>query len=93
MGDMLELGRMKEQFHYQAGKDIKGVCDIFIAVGALSRLAADTAKSFGFDAKNVFSCSTSLEARDILFNEISPTKDDVVLVKGSRLMKMEEIIK
>ena len=93
MGDMLELGRQRELFHYQAGNQVAKVCDAFITVGKLSKLAADSAKTFGFDIKNIFTCESCQEARNILFNKLSPKQDDVVLVKGSRLMKMEEVFK
>jgi UDP-N-acetylmuramoyl-tripeptide--D-alanyl-D-alanine ligase len=91
MGDMMELGVDKEEFHYEAGKQIARVCDKFIAVGKLSKVAADAAKHSGFDTRNLFSCSCVDEARELLFTKISPKKEDVVLVKGSRAMRMEKI--
>jgi UDP-N-acetylmuramoyl-tripeptide--D-alanyl-D-alanine ligase len=91
MGDMLELGNYEKKFHYQAGREAAQCCDIFITVGKLSRLAADAAKDSSFDTKNILTCQTSSQARDILFKKVSVKKDDVVLVKGSRLMKMEEV--
>ncbi len=93
MGDMFELGSRRESFHRQAGQRASSVCDTFITVGELSRLAAEAAKISGFDIKNIFTCDTSAQARDILFNKVLPKEDDVVLVKGSRLMKMEEVFK
>jgi UDP-N-acetylmuramoyl-tripeptide--D-alanyl-D-alanine ligase len=93
MGDMLELGNDKELFHRQAGKRVARVCDAFITVGELSKKTAEVARSLGFDIKNIFSCENSHQARDILFNKVVPNSDDVVLVKGSRMMKMEEVIK
>ena len=92
MGDMLELGDGQEGFHKRAGKDAAGVCDVLVTVGKLSRLAAKTAEACGFDTKNIFSCESSSQAKVILENEISPKKEDVVLLKGSRRMKMEEIL-
>ncbi|MCX5707673.1 MAG: UDP-N-acetylmuramoyl-tripeptide--D-alanyl-D-alanine ligase [Candidatus Omnitrophica bacterium] len=91
MGDMMELGVDKEEFHYEAGKQIARVCDKFIAVGKLSKVAANAARHSGFDTRNLFSCGCVEEARELLFNKISPKKEDVVLVKGSRAMKMEKI--
>ena len=91
MGDMLELGDRKEQFHSQAGYRAARVCDVFITVGELSKLAAKAAQSRGFNVKNLFTCESTQKARDILFSQISPRKEDVVLVKGSRAMKMEEV--
>jgi len=91
MGDMLELGSRKKTFHYQAGRYAARVCDTIITVGELSKLAAAAARFYGFDVKNIFTCKSCNEARGILFNKIYPKEDDIVLVKGSRLMKMEEI--
>lgn len=93
MGDMLELGISADSFHLQAGKKIAGICDAFITVGRLSRLSARAAKSAGFNVQNIFSCESSSEARNILFDKISPNPDDIILVKGSRSMKMEEVFK
>jgi len=93
MGDMLELGNYEKKFHYQAGQEVARCCDIFIAVGRLSKFAADAARDSNFNTKNIFTCQTSLQARDILFKKLSVKEDDIVLVKGSRLMKMEEILK
>lgn len=91
MGDMLELGNDKELFHMQAGQKVARVCDAFIAVGKLSQKTAQTARSLGFE--NIFSCENPNQARDILFNKIVPNSNDLVLVKGSRRMKMEEVFK
>jgi UDP-N-acetylmuramoyl-tripeptide--D-alanyl-D-alanine ligase len=93
MGDMLELGKKEALFHRQAGRKAAKVCDAFIAVGRLSGLAAQAAKDSGFDTKNIFTCRNSQEAREVLFNKIAPDRDDVVLVKGSRRMRMEEVFK
>lgn len=93
MGDMLELGRDEELFHRNIGRNVGRICDILITVGRLSRFTAAVARSYGLDIKNIFTCASSLEARDILFNKIFPSTDDIVLVKGSRSMKMEEIFK
>jgi UDP-N-acetylmuramoyl-tripeptide--D-alanyl-D-alanine ligase len=92
MGDMLELGDSKRLFHWEAGYQVSKICDAFIAVGELSGLTAQTARKSGLDIRNIFSCQTSCEARDILLNKISPTSDDIILVKGSRGMKMENVL-
>ena len=93
MGDMLELGRYNRLFHCRVGRDVAKVCDVFISVGELSKLTAKAAVALGFDIKNMFTCATCSEARDILLNKVSPRGKDIVLVKGSRLMKMEEIFR
>ncbi len=93
LGDMLELGSGKDKFHSQAGEKIVKACDCFIAVGKLSRLAAQAARERGLSANNIFNCRDSLQARRILFNKLSPCPKDIILVKGSRAMKMEEVLK
>ncbi len=93
MGDMLELGGYSKKFHQQAGEQISQICDIIISVGALAKVASLTALKKGFDRNSIFSCESIKEAKDILFNIIKPASGDIVLVKGSRLMRMEEILK
>lgn len=92
MGDMLELGCEKESYHSQAGQLAAGVCDVFITVGKLSNYAACAAKSCGLPDKAIFSCDSTSQARQILYNKVSPNEKDVVLIKGSRGMRMEEIL-
>lgn len=92
MGDMLELGQGTERFHRDAGKLAAGSCDVFITVGRHSAAAAAAALSQGFDRTNIFSCETAAQARDILYNTVTVTKNDIVLLKGSRGMKLEQVI-
>ncbi len=92
IGDMLELGRLaQEDFHSEAGEHASKVCDIIITVGRLSRFAASAAQRCGFDRGNIFSCESSDEVKEIFVNKINASANDVVLVKGSRAMKMEKI--
>ncbi len=93
MGDMRELGSRTEAFHRQAGREAARSCDILITVGELSRAAANAARKNGLGKNMVFSCCSCREAKEILYNDILPAKEDVILVKGSRSMKMEEIFK
>jgi len=93
MGDMLELGVLEKNFHCDIGKDIARICDAFVGVGNLSKFTAEAARDNGLDINNIFSCQNSQEAKELLFNKIAPNGDDIVLVKGSRGMKMEEIFK
>lgn len=93
MGDMLELGKQSRWFHSQAGCAAAESCDIFVSVGKLSQVSARAARRSGLDAKNIFTCGSSAEARDILYTKILPGEDDVVLVKGSRAIKMEDVLK
>jgi len=89
MGDMLELGADKESFHRKAFIDAARVSDCIITVGPLSKMAAEAAQKAG--AGNIFTCFDPHQARDVLFNQVYPRKNDVILVKGSRSMRMEGV--
>ena len=93
MGDMLELGKQKELLHRQVAGSITNICDVLVSVGSLAGLTAQAAKARGFKSKNIFCCSCAQQARDLLFNKLSPEPKDIILVKGSRSMKMEEVFK
>lgn len=91
MGDMLELGKHARHFHRSAGAIAAESCDIFITVGRHSIAAATAALTQGFDKTRVFPCKNAAEAREILYKTITVTKNDIVLLKGSRGMKLEKL--
>ncbi|RKY31942.1 MAG: hypothetical protein DRP74_03810 [Candidatus Omnitrophota bacterium] len=93
MGDMLELGKKEKSFHVGIATGIAKICDTFIGVGNLAELTARALRSFGFRKNKIFTCQNARQARDILRHRVSPGASDIVLVKGSRLMKMEEVFK
>ncbi len=93
LGNMNELGGFSEDSHREIGKAVKesGV-DVFIAVGKMMGLAAEEINR----SKNGFHALT------YTFNDISEAAEniidiisagDTVLVKGSRSMAMEKVIK
>ena len=90
MGDMLELGSQSLSLHAEVIKDALRFTDTLITVGALTK----SCLAKGVIAKNnIFTCKTSSEARDVLFKTVCAGPQDIVLVKGSRGMKMEEVFK
>ena len=93
LGDMLELGDSSEELHYEIGKYlIKKDIDVLIALGKLakniyrgfkeSRTDPDKMQCYYFPEREEF--------RSSLKNLVKPR--DIVLIKGSRANKMEEII-
>jgi UDP-N-acetylmuramoyl-tripeptide--D-alanyl-D-alanine ligase len=92
MGDMLELGKQKELLHRQIAWSITNTCDLLIAVGSLARITAGAARENGLEAKHIFCCANALQARDLLFKKVAAKANDLILVKGSRSMKMEEVL-
>jgi UDP-N-acetylmuramoyl-tripeptide--D-alanyl-D-alanine ligase len=92
MGDMLELGERTVEFHRQIGKEVARICDVFIAVGQWSKGTAKAARNNGLASGNIFVCANNIQARDILFRKVAPGTKDVTLIKGSRAMRLEEIL-
>jgi len=91
MGDMLELGRISESAHKNFGKQFSGSSvDLLVAVGPLAQLASQTALDSGVDENRVRSFENKEES--ILFLDKSLQAGDCILVKGSRGMRMEQII-
>jgi len=90
IGDMLELGEQSEEFHKATGKYIgtSGVAEILVTVGDRAVRIAESALETGM--KNVIVCKTNLEAVEYLRKNLN--RGDLVLIKGSRGMKMEQII-
>lgn len=90
IGDMLELGDEAESFHRKAGEDLRRAkVDLIIAVGRLSHIACDSAQDAGFDPEAIHRCSSNAEAKSLISKVAK--KDDTILLKGSRAMKLEEI--
>lgn len=91
LGDMLEMGEFAEQGHYLVGREVaKGHIDMLIAVGFHAGHMARGAMEKGFPSEKIFICGNNHEAISILKEVLK--ERDAVLVKGSRGMKMEEIV-
>jgi len=89
--DMLELGQREEEFHKTIGETIaRSGFSGLITFGPLSRHTSSRALECGMDKKRVWHCSDRAKIADIL--KKSMDKGDAVLVKGSRAMKMEEVV-
>ncbi len=90
LADMLELGDSAEAEHYSVGKALaqKGI-DCLVAVGPISRNTAKGAEDGG--CTNVYAAATNDEAYERLAGLIS--NGCTVLVKGSRGMHTEEVVK
>jgi UDP-N-acetylmuramoyl-tripeptide--D-alanyl-D-alanine ligase len=91
MGDMLELGRISESAHKNFGKQFSdSSVDLLVTVGTLSQLASHTALDSGVDKNRVRSFENKEDS--ILFLNESLQVGDCILVKGSRGMRMEQVI-
>jgi UDP-N-acetylmuramoyl-tripeptide--D-alanyl-D-alanine ligase len=90
-GDMLELGNVSEIEHYNVGSyaALMGI-DIIVSVGNFSQAVKNGAEASGVDIRNIYAFPAREEAV-ILLGQILKA-GDIVLVKGSRGMKMEYIV-
>ncbi len=87
LGDMLEMGELSAKVHRAIGQTAAQVLDCLIAVG---ENRSDYRKGFQND-KRIRLCDNATEAADILINMIRP--GDLVLVKGSRGVRLETVVK
>jgi len=90
LGDMLELGSYEHQGHEMVGLRAGVVADELITVGKRAKMIAQAAKKAGLPAQNITELEDSDQVIEFLRNRLD--EQDVVLVKGSRAMQMEEIV-
>ncbi len=90
LGDMLELGSYEESGHRMVGARAAGVADELIAVGRRARWIAEEAVRAGLPRTHVAHVELVPQAIGALRRKVG--QGDVVLVKGSRGMRMDQII-
>jgi UDP-N-acetylmuramoyl-tripeptide--D-alanyl-D-alanine ligase len=90
LGDMLELGQYEQQGHEMIGIRAAEVADTLITVGERAQLIALAARRAGMKRELVTEVMDTQAATDMLSQMIGP--EDVVLIKGSRGMRMDKII-
>jgi UDP-N-acetylmuramoyl-tripeptide--D-alanyl-D-alanine ligase len=83
LGDMLELGDYAEEGHREVGKIAKENCDLLLTTGNNARYIAEEGRGQHFETKK--------ELIDFLKSEIK--NGDIILIKASRGMKFEEIVR
>lgn len=90
LGDMLELGDVAVDAHRRIGRLAaeRGI-QVVVSVGRLARYISEAAKEAG--VQQVIHCENHQQATDELNRILRP--GDTVLIKGSRGMKMEQLVK
>lgn len=92
LGDMFELGGLTEESHRCVGKAAaESGLDMLIGVGAASVFLCEAARAAGMPEERVFHMHDVAEAGRFLQDRLHP--GDAVLVKGSRGMRMERVVK
>jgi len=90
LGDMLELGQYEQRGHEMVGIRAAEVVDELVTVGERGKIIAQAALEAGLPASNTTILDDVEQAIQYLQPELKP--DDVVLVKGSNMMRMERIV-
>ena len=97
LGDMRELGSVAEEEHRIVGRRAAEVADLVVTYGPLARWIAEEAASLrdrdvdgGRPAVRPFGLDERRELIDYLLGELRD--GDVVLLKGSRGLQMEEMV-
>lgn len=92
LGSMFELGARAEPGHREVGAvAVDTGVELLVTVGDLAEYIAREALAKGMAPGQVFSCADSGGALEVL--RAGLRDGDVILVKGSRGMKMEEIVR
>ncbi len=91
LGDMLELGPSAQRLHYQTGKLVSQLqFDYLCCFGELSDNIVKGAVADGMPPSRTFHSMSKQEIADKI--RLNAGKGDLILFKGSRGMKMEDII-
>jgi UDP-N-acetylmuramoyl-tripeptide--D-alanyl-D-alanine ligase len=91
LGDMLELGHTEADFHAEAGELACSLkIDLLVLVGPLTLHTAEAAAGAGMDPERILVFTDSTAAAEALPSLLEAR--DVILVKGSRGMRMEAIV-
>jgi len=92
LGDMLELGTFSQKSHEEIGKYIaKSNIDILVAIGKEAQNYLNGAIRENMKRENIYIFETLIDI-DSKINDIIQD-NDVILIKGSRGSKMENVLK
>ncbi|MEW6547384.1 MAG: UDP-N-acetylmuramoyl-tripeptide--D-alanyl-D-alanine ligase [Bacillota bacterium] len=91
LGDMLELGPRAIPGHREVGRLVARLgLDYLLTVGTLSRHLVEAAREEGMPGERITSVDSAREAAELVNGLLG--EGDVVLVKGSRGMKLEQVV-
>ncbi|NMA11559.1 MAG: UDP-N-acetylmuramoyl-tripeptide--D-alanyl-D-alanine ligase [Chloroflexi bacterium] len=91
LGEMLELGQYDEIGHMKVGAKAAEVCDELIAVGEKARTLVSSAIQTGMKLQRTQWFATVPEVIEYI-RKRGFTQGEVILVKGSRGLQMEQIV-
>ncbi len=89
LGDMLELGPDSERFHEEVGRQVPARARLYVA-GAFAEAVERGARAAGLPADRIGRFGSVPEMAEAVAKDARP--GDLVLVKGSRGMRLERVI-
>lgn len=90
LGDMLELGVCTQAEHYRVGRIAAGKCDLLLALGKNAGRVVNGAITGGMRPLDAMAFDNAQDLIDALRARAKP--GDILLFKGSRGMKMEQVL-
>jgi UDP-N-acetylmuramoyl-tripeptide--D-alanyl-D-alanine ligase len=90
LGDMLELGPYEKQGHEMVGARVAEIVDELVTVGERARTIARSARQAGLQKKAITEFENVHEVAEFLQRRL--TARHIVLIKGSRGMRMDRIV-
>lgn len=90
LGDVIGVEKYAIEAHERVGEEVAKNVDLLFTFGPRAKFIAETAKNKGMPIDKIFQFDTIEEGKLKIQNEIK--EGDVVLVDGSKEMKMGEIV-
>ena len=90
LGDMLELGVCTQAEHYRVGRIAAGKCDLLLALGKNAGRVVNGAITGGMRPLDAMAFDSAPELVRVMRAKARP--GDIILFKGSRGMKMEQVL-
>ncbi len=90
LGDMLELGKYEEQGHEMVGLRAASIADVLLTLGERAHIIARAARQAGMSPKSIIEFDDTDDV--IAWLDQNLTKNDSLLLKGSRGLRMDRIV-
>ncbi len=90
LGSMAELGDEAAELHERVGAHAAAKVDALLVGGDFAEFMASGARRAGFSSQRIVRFATNGEA--VAWLRANAREEDVVLLKGSRMYKLEEIV-
>jgi UDP-N-acetylmuramoyl-tripeptide--D-alanyl-D-alanine ligase len=87
---MLELGPNERALHERIGAEAATVLDGLVAVGERGRWIGEAARAAGL--ATVATAGDAVEAREAVDQALAPRAGDILLVKASRGVALDELV-